>query len=78
MENEEFMIDVEVEVHKMVDVSIHVADVIHALNHLELPQKWNRVATILNAIELDAEGLEEHHKELINNWLNKQILKFKQ
>ncbi len=77
MANNETYIDVEIEINEKINHHIDVRDVMYALNQLELPQKWNQMATMLNHIDLETDTLTDDQKELINNWLKKQLVKFK-
>lgn len=75
--SDDFMVMVEVEINEKVETAIHVSDLIYAVNHLPLLQRWNTVAKLLNAIDTDEiSELLPDQKQLIEDYFKKQTERF--
>lgn len=70
------VITLEIKVRQTIDYDVPIVDIIHSVNELDILKKWNCVASLLNSIDPKTDLLMREHKEIILNWLNKQIVKF--
>ena len=77
METLGFMINVVVNVNQRVDVDFHVSDIVHAINEIPFPNRWNTIAAILTHIDLKDDNLTDEQRELIVTFLKKQLKLFK-
>lgn len=77
-------IQIEVEINEKIETSIHVSDVLYAINRLPLLKRWNCIGNILMHLKLtgldeDGDGIDDEEKltpsqkELIKNFLKKQL-----
>ena len=71
------MILLDVNVNQTVEVNVHVRDLIHSVNELEMVYRWNVIAIIIKKIELNNEPLSDDHKKIIGDFLKEQVKKFK-
>lgn len=66
-------ISVEIKVEKTIDVDVHLSDVIYGINDLPMVRRWNHVASIINAIQLDLSELTDGQKQLVKEFLTKKL-----
>lgn len=82
MNNEQ--IDIEIDINETITTSLHVSDVMYALNRVPLIRRWNAIGNILTHLNLsekdehgdeieDEEKLTASQKELVKNFLKKQL-----
>ena len=66
-------ISVEIKVEKTIDVDVHLSDVIYGINDLPMKRRWNYVAQIINAIQLDLSELTDEQKQIVKDFLTKKL-----
>lgn len=66
-------IEVEIYLDQKVEVSLHVQDIIAAINEQPIADRWNCMAQILNGISNDAEDLTESQRDFVIKYLHKKL-----
>lgn len=66
----------EFDIHKKMDIDVHVYEVIDAINNLDVQKRWNSIARILNQVQLELTGLEENQKEVVKAFLTNKLKLF--
>ncbi len=64
-------IDLTIDIHQEVPVSIPIGDIIEALNELPIAQRWNNCAKLIEALDL-TEPLHESGLKLVKTWLDRK------
>ena len=62
-------INIELKVEKTFDIDVELSDVIYGINDLPMVKRWNYVAQIINAVELDLSDLTDTQKQIIKEFL---------
>ena len=55
------------------DCSVPIADLIEGINDCGMKKRWNYIAQIINGLELDLAEMTDEQKQIIKNYLVKQI-----
>lgn len=71
-------IDLEVEIKRSVEVTVHYEEIVERINQMETAPRWNFIAKLINEIDLDTDGLSEEHAILVGEWLEKKLTIFKE
>ncbi len=67
-----------VKIGQEMTVQVEIDDLIDWINDLPLENRFNMVAKILKKLDLSgAEAVNEERKQLVTDWLNRSIEKFK-
>lgn len=62
-------IDIELEINRKVDTTVHIADVIEGINNAPITRRWNYIAQIIKGVELDLADTTDEQKALIKKYL---------
>ena len=69
-------INIELKIEKTIDVDVELDDIIWGINDLPIKKRWNHVAKIINAIQLDLSELTDGQKLLIKEFLIKNVMHY--
>lgn len=69
-------IDIEVKIDRKVEVTVHVADVIQAINDASMKNIWNYIAQIINGIQMDLSDTTEYQRSIIKKYLTDKLALF--
>lgn len=62
-------INVEVRVNQRVDVDVDLYLVIDSINELPITKRWNYVASIINSLPLETDGMTLEQKQITKKYL---------
>jgi hypothetical protein len=69
-------IQVEVKLDQKVYVDINLDDIIDGINSCQMKKRWNYIAQIINAVQLNLTDLTEREKEIIKDYLVNRLKMF--
>jgi hypothetical protein len=69
-------IDIEIEIDRKVEITVHLSDVIGGINELSIKKRWNYITQILNEIEVNSSELTEEQKRKVKEFLTKKLALF--
>lgn len=70
---------IDIPVRHIFEIDIDMDEVFDAIHEMPLSKRINLIASLINGID-DESGIEDvtnDHKQLIYNWLNRQLPKYK-
>ena len=68
-------INVEVRVNQKVDVDVDLYLVIDSINELPITKRWNYVASIINSLPLETDGMTLEQKQITKKYLLSRLEK---
>jgi hypothetical protein len=69
-------IQVEVKLDQKVYVDINLDDIIDGINSCQMIKRWNYIAKIINAVQLNLTDLTEREMEIIKDYLVNRLKMF--
>ena len=69
-------IQIEAKVDALVDVAVHIEDVMAALNKMPIKTRWSCVSIIIKGAEADLAGLTDEQKNIIRKFLEEKLALF--
>jgi len=70
-------IDIEVKIDRMLEVTVHIADVIEGINKAPMTKRWNYISQIINGVQMDLSDTTDEQKAIIKKYLSDKLLLFK-
>jgi len=69
-------IEVEVKLNQRINVNIDLIDIIEAISNLEMKERWNYIAKIINSVQLNYSELTEEQKIIVKKYLQDKLSLF--
>jgi hypothetical protein len=70
---EKMMMNLEIHIDKKLDFDIDVSEVVDAINQMEMKNRWNYLANLINNIDLNSKDLIDEHKQIVINYLKNKL-----
>ena len=67
------MMNLEIHIDKKLDFDIDVSEVVDAINQMEMKNRWNYLANLINNIDLNSKDLIDEHKQIVINYLKNKL-----